>query len=143
MSWKAAGRGWAGRAKDSRETCLLPASLLTPSRPGFGSPPQSQASRSRAAGVGEEARGGLQGSAGAPGWSQRPRRTGRSRPPRRERPRVGKPPSGRAEEGPPAAAASAEAKREEPPPPVPHGPRALTGLSGERRGRMEAPPRPD
>lgn len=57
---------------------------------------------------------------------------------------MGKPPSGRAEEGPPAAAASAEAKREEtPPPPVPHGPRALTGLSGERRGRMEAPPRPD
>lgn len=81
VSWKAAGRGWAGRAKDSRETCLLP-----------GLPPDTfpasvrvstavPASRSRAAGVEEEARGGLQGSAGARGWSQRPRRTGRSRPP--------------------------------------------------------------
>lgn len=52
----------------------------------------------------------------------------------RERLGLGKPPFGRAGEGPPAAAASAEARREEPPPPP---------LAGRADGTVRGTPRAD
>lgn len=105
------GGGGAGRTRDSREICLHPAQLRHLPRfgPGFHLSLwrrvlERQAVKERR-GAGSEARPAL--GVGASGQDEPASPT-----PLRVRPRVGKPPSGRAGESPPAVAAPAENQRE-------------------------------